>query len=329
VDAVTLRLCNGGATVTLDNSHHCKFTGVTNYGYAGSNEGLTKTHGYHFKTGSAYNRVTGGTVLRHRQHGALLEGNCPFNTFDGVDFIDNGLQAYNNGSPESAPAAGSGYDGIRASSASTSGLKVVGCTFANTTSYAGTLPQRYAMRSPGGVVFNRLICIGNHTDNLGEGVTTGFVGDSPRIESNSSDFWTFSAPPASGSWNVGDFVLSADRGGVGAPWGWRCIGSGSPGTWAAENIQQGVGADIGDANVTLQPGDEPTQRYATILSANRTVTLGTTNAVQGYKFTVVRTGLGAFTLDVGGLKTIPSATAASVTVEYSGSAWILTDYSPL
>ena len=91
-----------------------------------------------------------------------------------------------------------------------------------------------------------------------------------------------------------------------------------------------VGADVGDADVTLTANtDDPIQLYATTLTANRTVTLSTTGASEGDTFRVVRTGLGAFTLDVGGLKTIASATAAFVDVTFDGSAWILTGYGAL
>jgi hypothetical protein len=93
---------------------------------------------------------------------------------------------------------------------------------------------------------------------------------------------------------------------------------------------EGVSADRGDASVTLVwEVDAPIQRAATTLTANRTYTLSATNAVNGAKFRVVRTGLGAFTLDVGGLKTIPSATAAFVDVTYDGTAWRLTGYGTL
>lgn len=89
-----------------------------------------------------------------------------------------------------------------------------------------------------------------------------------------------------------------------------------------------VSADRGDANVTLNAGtDVPIQRFATALSANRTVTLGT--GANGAWFTVTRTGLGAFTLDVGGLKTIPNSTAAFVDVAHNGSAWVLVRYGTL
>jgi hypothetical protein len=91
-----------------------------------------------------------------------------------------------------------------------------------------------------------------------------------------------------------------------------------------------VSADRGDNSVTIQAGvDAEMQRFATALTANRTVTLSTTSATKGDTFRVVRTGLGAFTLDVGGLKTIPSATAAFVDVAYNGSAWVLTGYGAL
>jgi hypothetical protein len=91
-----------------------------------------------------------------------------------------------------------------------------------------------------------------------------------------------------------------------------------------------ISADRGDAAVTLVPGvDAVTQRYATALTANRVVTLDTLSAYTGARFRVVRTGLGAFTLDVGGLKTIPSGTAAFVEVTYDGTAWRLTGYGLL
>jgi len=89
-------------------------------------------------------------------------------------------------------------------------------------------------------------------------------------------------------------------------------------------------ANQGDASVTLNPWQHNfTAPFSTTLTANRTVTLGTTGAISGDTITVVRTGLGAFTLDVGGLKTIPSATAATVVVQYNGSAWVLIGYQLL
>jgi hypothetical protein len=93
---------------------------------------------------------------------------------------------------------------------------------------------------------------------------------------------------------------------------------------------EGVSADQGDANKTLTVGsNHKTMRWATTLTANRTVTLSTTGARQGDRFRIVRTGLGSFTLDVGGLKTIGSATAAFVDAEYNGSAWVLSGYGAL
>ena len=95
-------------------------------------------------------------------------------------------------------------------------------------------------------------------------------------------------------------------------------------------LLRGVSADRGDANVSLNvPGDVQVQRFATALTANRTITLNTGNATNGDLWRIVRTGLGAFTLDVGGLKTIPSGTAAFVDVTYDGTAWRLTGYGTL
>lgn len=90
-----------------------------------------------------------------------------------------------------------------------------------------------------------------------------------------------------------------------------------------------ISADNGDTDKTFDPDDylADIQRFATALTANRTITLGT--GFRGAYFRVVRTGLGAFTLDVGGLKTIPSATAAFVEVAHDGTAWRLVGYGAL
>jgi hypothetical protein len=82
------------------------------------------------------------------------------------------------------------------------------------------------------------------------------------------------------------------------------------------------GADRGDNNVTINAGtDAEIVRFATALTANRTVTLGSGYA--GAKFTIVRTGLGAFTLAVGALKTLAAGTAAWADVGHDGTAWFL------
>lgn len=87
-----------------------------------------------------------------------------------------------------------------------------------------------------------------------------------------------------------------------------------------------VSADRGDADVTPVSTDEETQRIATTLTANRTVTLPASNVRKGDIFWIVRTGLGSFTINVGGLKTIPSGTAATVIVQHNGTAWQLIGY---
>ncbi len=110
-----------------------------------------------------------------------------------------------------------------------------------------------------------------------------------------------------------------------------------PDFWIQERMRQqevltSFGSDRGDGNVTLFAGvDSGLQRFATTLTANRTVTLSTTGAFLGAAFRIVRTGLGLFTLDIGGLKTIPSNTAAFVDVAWdpAGPAWRLTGYGTL
>lgn len=87
-----------------------------------------------------------------------------------------------------------------------------------------------------------------------------------------------------------------------------------------------MSADRGDASVTLVAGtDKSVQRFATALTANRTITLSKAGAWDGATFTIVRTGLGAFTLDVGGLKTLAISAAAWAEVAFDGTtqAWVL------
>ena len=89
-----------------------------------------------------------------------------------------------------------------------------------------------------------------------------------------------------------------------------------------------VGTNIGDTNVTLEATDPFSQRYASTLTANRTVTLPTTEW-NGLRFQICRTAAtaGAFTLDVGGLYTIPADTNGTVTVMGTGTGWKLESVS--
>lgn len=96
------------------------------------------------------------------------------------------------------------------------------------------------------------------------------------------------------------------------------------------NAIPAVSANKGDASVNVTTFVDPgTILFSTVLTANRVVTLVGVPGVADKK-RIVRTGLGAFTLDVGGKKTIPAATAAWVDVETNdGVNWFLTGYAPL
>jgi hypothetical protein len=87
----------------------------------------------------------------------------------------------------------------------------------------------------------------------------------------------------------------------------------------------GFSSDRGDANVTVNPATDPEGiLFATPLTANRTLTLGTIGAAIGARFRVVRaaTATGAFTLDVGGLKRLTAA-GQWCEVVYTGAGWQL------
>lgn len=103
------------------------------------------------------------------------------------------------------------------------------------------------------------------------------------------------------------------------------------GQWTVDG--SGIDADVGDAATTLDPGvDLPTQRYATPITADRAVTLGTSSAVAGDEFHIIRTAActGAFNVNVGTgpLKALASA-GTWCKVVFDGSAWLLKAYGAL
>jgi hypothetical protein len=90
---------------------------------------------------------------------------------------------------------------------------------------------------------------------------------------------------------------------------------------------------VGDAAATLYAGlSDGTQIWNTALTADRAVTLSTTEAAEGDKFRIVRnaSATGAFNLNVGTgpLKAMGSA-STWCEVEYDGAAWVLTAYGAL
>ena len=77
-----------------------------------------------------------------------------------------------------------------------------------------------------------------------------------------------------------------------------------------------------DADFTLTVGtDAENIRHTGTLTADRAVTLSTTGAYANARFTVTRTGGGAFNLSIGGLKNL--ATNEWALVIYDGAAWYL------
>lgn len=129
-----------------------------------------------------------------------------------------------------------------------------------------------------------------------------------------------------GNQTAGLGSIYQDRAGVGLnSLYYKAVGSGNTGWVAFQTRQQAIATD---ANFTLTPHTSPERtRHTGTLTADRTITLSTTNAQAGQEFTITRTGAGAFNLIVGGLKNL--ATGQWCRVTYDGAAWYLSEFGSL
>lgn len=99
------------------------------------------------------------------------------------------------------------------------------------------------------------------------------------------------------------------------------------GRWKRIDTTGQISADVGDANLTLTSTDQFAHLFATALTANRTVILPVSGLYKGLTYRIVRLDTALFTLDVGGVKVIPSGESAACEVMYDGTAWRLVDYA--
>lgn len=89
-------------------------------------------------------------------------------------------------------------------------------------------------------------------------------------------------------------------------------------------------SDVGDIDPTLTANiSKPVQVFTTPITASRTVTLSTTGARNGDTFRVVQVASVGFTIDVGGLQTMPVNTPAIVDVAFYSTAWVFVSYGVL
>jgi hypothetical protein len=148
----------------------------------------------------------------------------------------------------------------------------------------------------------------------------------------SSAMWQIDGPPSYAVGSNGDYVFRTTDTANGAyshlyfknASGWApiydqplSVNRGDPAGWPANTRTLVVNTDA------------PVQMFSTTFTANGTIVLPTVGMQNGTKFRIVRTGLGAFTLDVGGLKTLPAGTAAWCEVAHDGAAWKLIGYGTL
>lgn len=173
-----------------------------------------------------------------------------------------------------------------------------------------TSGQPFTGRYSRSVLFNSASarCFRNRVEQLRPGTPSGAIA-----------FWNGPNAPESGP-NANVVSYLASNGAI----------RHDSGAIRAQRFISTLGPDRGDSDYTLVVGkDSPTQFWATELTSHRRVVLSAEGAVNGDGFRIVRTGRGAFSLDVGGLKTIPASTAAFVDVAFDGTAWRMTGYGTL
>lgn len=89
------------------------------------------------------------------------------------------------------------------------------------------------------------------------------------------------------------------------------------------------GQTVVDTDIVLSmdtdPPSEEVQTFSTELTADRTITLDATSAVDGDSFTIFVTVTSSYSLDIGGLQItyIPSITV----VQFNGTSWVLISYT--
>ncbi|MBA15578.1 MAG: hypothetical protein CMN73_04400 [Sphingomonas sp.] len=96
--------------------------------------------------------------------------------------------------------------------------------------------------------------------------------------------------------------------------------------------EPGVQTNSGDADFSIAyQADKRTIRLTGTITADRALTLSTTNARDGGRFRIVRTGAGAFVWNIGSgpLKAMPAASWCDVEYDGAAAAWFLAGYGTL
>lgn len=149
--------------------------------------------------------------------------------------------------------------------------------------------------------------ISERNGNAAGGTTSGRTVFLQTNQAPGSTGWSGAGGMGTKPWLAGDRIIVQDAGDLGRVLEWRCYASGTPGSWAPAVFAGGHGAMNfpGDADSTFTPlVSRGNLHYSTTLTANRTITLDTTNAWNGLRVLVTRTAAGNFTLSVGGLATL-------------------------
>ncbi len=223
-------------------------------------------------------------------------------------------------------------------------VQFVRCTLSNDSAYSptGTVFQVNNLLVEGGVAFvSYQDCLFDHA-TAGYGYSNGNF-DQTRLE-NCTVRARAGGLQVSGRYVGRTHFIQAGGTVIGVPKGTLSIvgtndvgHAEDPWTFTANGVSTVYGATIDevgnatglrhtgfDGNLTLVAGvDNVAQRSVGTLTANRTWALSTTGARPGSRFRVARTGGGAFTLDIGGLKSLATNQWCEVEYDKTTGGWVL------
>lgn len=101
------------------------------------------------------------------------------------------------------------------------------------------------------------------------------------------------------------------------------------GRWKRVDLAKQITSDYGDSDGAIALRSPGKHIFATNFTANRVASLPSVNLYKGYTVKVIRLDTAAYTLDIGGIITLPSGGKKWVELTYNGANWLQTGYGDI